>query len=127
MKRIFFFVFVLLVTAAPLFAEEHKAFYPDGKLEMEYSDQGQKNYWENGKLRGEIPYKNGKINGILKTYYSTGKLMSEVEYKEGKAAGPMKTYLETGAPIDGTNKEAEKGNAGDIQKSALKTRPVLKK
>ena len=37
-------------------------------------------YFSNGNIRTETPYKNGKINGIVRTYYSNGVVNSEVNF-----------------------------------------------
>ncbi len=54
-----------------------------------------KEYYEGG-LYSEIPYKNGKKDGIAKFYYKTGELYSESQFKNGKAVGVKKTYYKTG-------------------------------
>ena len=43
-----------------------------------------KEYYPNGALMHEIPYKNDKIEGIVKIYYETGNLKNEISYKNGK-------------------------------------------
>lgn len=45
----------------------------------------------------EIPYINGKINGISKEYYKGGKLKYEIPYTNNKINGVMKGYWETSA------------------------------
>ena len=44
-------------------------------------------YWENGKLRNEIHYKDGKRNGLWTTWHESGKKSSEYMYKDGKQEG----------------------------------------
>ena len=43
-----------------------------------------KSYYDNGQLREEVNYINGKENGILKTYHENGQLWKEVNYIDGK-------------------------------------------
>jgi len=35
----------------------------------------------------ELPYVNGKMNGIAKSYYESGKVASETKYKKGEIQG----------------------------------------
>ena len=56
-----------------------------------------KEYYPNGRLKTEIPYKkDGKINGIAKAYYENGRLKIETPYKDGKANGIAKANYESG-------------------------------
>ena len=50
--------------------------------------------YENGKLEHEISYKNGKIEGIIKSYYPNGKLEEEQTYKNNVRDGITKRYYE---------------------------------
>ncbi len=40
----------------------------------------EKEYYPGGNLKEEIPYINGKVNGIVKHYYESGKLKDEIPY-----------------------------------------------
>jgi antitoxin component YwqK of YwqJK toxin-antitoxin module len=51
-----------------------------------------KGYYENGNLKGEINYKNGKPEGVWKNYHENGDLKNEVNYKDGKFEGVRKSY-----------------------------------
>jgi len=67
-----------------------------------------KKYWDNGKLKKEIPYKKHyglgwkKVkttlipHGIAKTYYETGVLETEDPYVDGERDGVLKFYNEEG-------------------------------
>lgn len=55
-----------------------------------------KRYYENGKLRGEATYKNGKKNGIVKWYHKNGNLRGEITYRDGKEEGSERWYHENG-------------------------------
>jgi len=69
----------------------------------------QKEYWENGNLKEETPYKKSyslgykKVktklvpHGIAKEYYENGVLRKEDPYIEGERTGIMKIYDEHGA------------------------------
>ena len=53
-------------------------------------------YSQDGNLVREIPYKNGKREGLAKTYYGNGNLWIEGPYKNGKAEGLVKWYYKNG-------------------------------
>lgn len=55
-----------------------------------------KGYDENGKLREEIPFKNGNAEGVAKAYYESGRLRQEASFKNGKQEGIEKVSDETG-------------------------------
>lgn len=55
-----------------------------------------KEYYPSGRLKTEIPYKDGKINGIQKIYYESGKLKEETSFVDGKKNGAAKIYYENG-------------------------------
>ncbi|GEM_PF-7050360 len=82
-------LFVLLF-ASTIWAADMKTYFPNGKVQMEVSDQGMKTYYENGQLMSQIDYKNGEASGIGKSYYEDGKLMREDNYdkKEWKQYSP---------------------------------------
>lgn len=48
------------------------------------------------KLRAEIPWKHGVIEGVKKELYPDGKLLSKVEMADGKAHGSTKTFSPEG-------------------------------
>ena len=41
-------------------------------------------YYETGKLQGEIPYKNGQVDEVVKAYDENGKLIEQAVYKNGE-------------------------------------------
>ncbi len=53
-------------------------------------------YYKSGKLYGEIPRTNGRINGKVKIYYESGKAWSEYPYTNGVENGMSKVYYESG-------------------------------
>ena len=83
-------MFLILVLASSLWAAGMKTYYPNGKVQMELSDEGTKSYYENGQLMSQINTKNGEPYGVGKSYYEDGKLMREDDYdkKEWKQYGP---------------------------------------
>ena len=55
-----------------------------------------KEYYASGKLKEEIPYKNGKINGLVKVYYESGKIMVIFPMKDDITDGIQKRFYEDG-------------------------------
>lgn len=53
-------------------------------------------YFGNGRLKSEIPYKNGKREGMAKVYYENGRVRAKGLYKDGKLVGKVKEYYENG-------------------------------
>ena len=49
--------------------------------------EAKKEYWENGKLRLERHYQDGKLEGLSTYFYENGIKMLEVHYKDGKKEG----------------------------------------
>ena len=52
----------------------------------------EREYYYNGNLGVEIPYKNGEREGIAKWYYENGKLMGERPFKNNEVDGMGKMY-----------------------------------
>ena len=51
-----------------------------------------KEYYDNGEIKEEVSYKDGKLNGIFKEYYENGSLKSEGRFKNGFLDGKVKEY-----------------------------------
>jgi antitoxin component YwqK of YwqJK toxin-antitoxin module len=79
-------------------------YYESGQLkdELPYADGKpngiQKYYYESGQIHYETPYTDGIKNwsGIYKVYYENGQLKEETAYSEGMKNGIKKVYYETG-------------------------------
>ena len=56
----------------------------------------EKTYWENGNVKSELRYVDGKLNGECLWYYANGKKMTEATYKNGEIDGEMKKWFENG-------------------------------
>ena len=67
--------------------------YKDGKVDGSY-----KSYYENGELKIESFLMDGKKDGIHKTYYENGQLEQESPYKNDKRDGFARAYHENGQP-----------------------------
>jgi antitoxin component YwqK of YwqJK toxin-antitoxin module len=55
-----------------------------------------KNFYDNGKLRNEVPVKEGKRHGVAREYYENGQLAAEITYKEDVKNGWSKWYYQDG-------------------------------
>ena len=56
----------------------------------------QTEYFENGQISKEGPYKNGRRNGLWKTYYKTGELWSKIYFKNGLSDSITTAYYPNG-------------------------------
>lgn len=93
--------------------ETKKVFFDNGILKEESTylngklEGASKEYYQNGKLRSERLYHNGKVITETKIkYYATGALLTETNYKNGKLHGVCRTYFENGRLHDETHFEA---------------------
>ena len=53
-------------------------------------------YWENGQLKSELSYKDGKLNGVAVWYYQNGEKELEAHYKNNVLDGPLLRWYENG-------------------------------
>ena len=53
-------------------------------------------YWENGNLRYEWYFKDGKQDGVSKAWWPNGDIKSERNYKDGKSDGLRTSWYEDG-------------------------------
>ena len=90
--------FLLALTFLFLFScsqeiEVKKEYWDDGKLKSEiyYKDgkrEGLATWWhKNGQKGKERHYKDGKIEGLTTSWYPSGEKKSEIHYKDGKREG----------------------------------------
>ena len=104
MKKYFLF---LLLYAVVSFAQNDpvKTYYSNGKVESEisYKDtirEGEaKFYYEDGTLKEERLYVNGRVAGLVKIYYPNGKLKELINIEDGKREGPTSLFDEEGKYI----------------------------
>ncbi|MBN3038071.1 MAG: toxin-antitoxin system YwqK family antitoxin [Candidatus Omnitrophica bacterium] len=55
-----------------------------------------KTYYDDGTLKTEAIYEDGKLNGEAKAYHPNGQIKTEVNFKDGKRHGQRKVYNELG-------------------------------
>ena len=70
----------------------------DGKIKTtgKIPDGLVKELLDNGKIKDEWNYKNGKLEGISKEYFASGALLEEIMCKNDKREGISKKYYENG-------------------------------
>ncbi|MEX6475240.1 DnaJ domain-containing protein [Fusobacterium animalis] len=56
----------------------------DGTIEEYYKNGKMEAFYESGKIKVEIPYNRGVVDGIAKEYFESGRLAKEIHYKNGK-------------------------------------------
>jgi len=58
-----------------------------------------KSYYKDRKVKIEMPYKDGKKEGVAKLYDEDGRLIAETPYKNNKIEGLAKNYDKRGSVI----------------------------
>ena len=53
-------------------------------------------YWENGNVKSELHYENGKLDGECVWFYANGKKQSQATYRNGEIDGEIKKWFENG-------------------------------
>ena len=94
---------------AGLFEGKNIRHYPSGRVLAEssiskdgnYLDGPSKVFYENGQVKMEMFYANGKREGKVKEYYLTGQLKSEKVYEEGKPVSLGSEFYKNGKAKDG--------------------------
>ncbi|MGP8216666.1 MAG: toxin-antitoxin system YwqK family antitoxin [Bacteroidia bacterium] len=71
----------------------------EGNKYILQDDQAKREYYRNGVLKSEIPYSEGRKNGIAKEYYENGSIKSETPYEDGVKNGIVREYDENGELI----------------------------
>ncbi|HSP87087.1 MAG TPA: TonB family protein [Ignavibacteriaceae bacterium] len=101
MKKIFlaalFYSISILPQDSPV-----KTYFPNGKVESEINYNGSvregeaKFYYEDGTLKEERLYVNGRVEGLVKTYHPNGKIKELINLEDGKREGPTSIFDEEG-------------------------------
>lgn len=59
-------------------------------------DGTRREYWNNGKLKMEAHYANGKLDGAYKTWYDNGQMFQDGQYAEGMMDGSWLVFYPNG-------------------------------
>ena len=79
-----------------------KSYYENGQLKSEQTFKNGKNeglwlyFYENGNLKRQINYKDGEYDGLHKGWYENGQLKYEGNHKDGESDGLSKSYYKNG-------------------------------
>jgi hypothetical protein len=71
--------------------------------------------FDNGKVRAEIKYKDGKKHGVAKEYFKEGGLFQEISYENGVKNGTAKRYHKNGKPYQSTDYKMGKMHGKQIK------------
>ena len=63
---------------------------------LEFLEYVTREYFDNGKLKYECPYRNGKIHGVITEWYKSGQLQRKEEYQNGEQQGIDKYWHKNG-------------------------------
>jgi uncharacterized protein len=63
------------------------------------AEEHKREYFENGQLKEQIPYKNNSLNGEYKAFYESGQLRVQGIYKSGKMTDAWKYWHLNGRPM----------------------------
>ena len=66
-------------------------------------NRSKKSYWDNGTLRSDLNYKDGKLNGPAVWYFENGLKEQEANYVNNKLNGVMKRWYTSGIPESVSN------------------------
>ena len=59
-------------------------------------DGMQRTYWDNGKLKSECRYVDGKLDGAYKTWYDNGQVFQDGQYADGMMDGSWLVFYPDG-------------------------------
>lgn len=103
MKKLFLFAFAFFFFLTNAQTEVKKEYYQSGKIKKEiiYKNDNknwvEKNYFENGNLDWEQTVVNNKRNGVYKEYFENGILKKEIPYVNDLVSGYIKKYYDNGS------------------------------
>ena len=111
MKLSYLHIVVALILTIRIFPQPDtlKTYFPDNLIESKIPMLDSLKhgvalfYYNNGKLKEERPYKNGRVLGIVKHYYKNGQLKDIFSIINGKREGKYTLYDSTGKIIRDVN------------------------
>jgi TonB family protein len=98
-----FLALLIEVTAQP---DSLVSYYNNGKIEAiihvrdKVRDGDSRFFWDNGNIREELSYINGRVEGLVRRYNQDGVLREMFSIENGKREGPTSQFDTTGKYID---------------------------
>lgn len=88
-----------------------------------HKPDGDFTYFENGHARAVVPYRKGKMEGVIRTFHNNGKLEWTKPYRRGKLFGERMLLDSTGAPVNGGNVDELLWGQGQVFTHCVNGRP----
>ena len=106
MIRIISIAFLFFVVTNAAQTDSIITYYDNGKIKSivhmrdEFRDGDAKFFWNNGNIKQELSYVNGRVEGLVRNYNEDGILREMYSIEEGKREGPTSLFDSTGKYID---------------------------
>jgi len=65
-------------------------------LPLNLNSDARTTYYDNGRIKSQGFYENGKLQGVYTTWYETGQIKEEIQYRDGKRNGLTIDYYPNG-------------------------------
>ena len=106
MFRIILISFLLITISVSAQIDSLISYYNNGKIESivhlkdKVRDGDARFFWENGNIKKELSYVNGRVEGLVRRYNENGVLQEMFSIENGKREGPTSLFDSTGKYID---------------------------
>jgi len=102
-------IFIIIFVAAIKIAAQTDSvisYYNNGSINSivhlrdDFRDGDAKFFWENGNIKEELTYVNGRVEGLVRRYNRDGVIQEMFSIEDGKREGPTSLFDSTGKYID---------------------------
>jgi len=106
MFRIFFIIFFIVTIELVAQPDSLITYYSNGKIESivhlrdNFRDGDASFFWDNGNIKEELSYVNGRVEGLVRRYNRDGVLQEMFSIENGRREGPTSLFDSTGKYID---------------------------
>ncbi|MBK9097106.1 MAG: TonB family protein [bacterium] len=106
MYRILLIAFLLITISVNAQIDSLISYHNNGKIESivhlkdKVRDGDARFFWENGNIKEELSYVNGRVEGLVRKYNENGILKEMFTIENGKREGPTSLFDSTGKYID---------------------------
>jgi TonB family protein len=106
MYRILLITFLLITISVSAQLDSLTSYHNNGKIESivhlkdKVRDGDARFFWENGNIKEELSYVNGRVEGLVRRYNENGVLQEMFSIENGKREGPTSLFDSTGKYID---------------------------